>query len=128
MSLYYKGFRRLFGYSKIKISGNADKLLNELVEKKINHVIREKNYEFTITTAVCKECGEEMDVEGIMDLNIKEIEYLKQAYNLFLDMIKRENKNLTEKEVTEIEQIAKIHVERQVNFVSTAGGNEDEKR
>ena len=35
--------------------------------------------------------------------------------------------NLTEKEVTEIEQIAKIHVERQVNFVSTAGGNEDEK-
>jgi similar to stage IV sporulation protein len=35
MSLYYKGFRRFFGYSKIKISGNADKLLNELVEKKI---------------------------------------------------------------------------------------------
>ena len=35
--------------------------------------------------------------------------------------------NLEEKEVTEIEQIAKIHVERQVNFVSTAGGNEDEK-
>ena len=35
--------------------------------------------------------------------------------------------NLSEKEVTEIEQIAKIHVERQVNFVSTAGGNEDEK-
>ena len=34
---------------------------------------------------------------------------------------------LSEQEVIEIEQIAKIHVERQVNFVSTASGNEDEK-
>ena len=35
--------------------------------------------------------------------------------------------NLNESEVNEIEQIAKIHVEKQVNFISTAGGNEDEK-
>lgn len=35
--------------------------------------------------------------------------------------------NLSEIEVNEIEQIAKIHVEKQVNFISTAGGNEDEK-
>ena len=35
--------------------------------------------------------------------------------------------NLSETEVNEIEQIAKIHVEKQVNFISTAGGNEDEK-
>ena len=35
--------------------------------------------------------------------------------------------NLSESEVNEIEQIAKIHVEKQVNFISTAGGNEDEK-
>lgn len=34
--------------------------------------------------------------------------------------------NLNESEVNEIEQIAKIHVEKQVNFISTAGGNEDE--
>ena len=35
--------------------------------------------------------------------------------------------NLSETEINEIEQIAKIHVEKQVNFISTAGGNEDEK-
>ena len=35
--------------------------------------------------------------------------------------------NLNEQEAIEIEQIAKIHVERQVNFISTAGSNEDEK-
>lgn len=35
--------------------------------------------------------------------------------------------NLSENEINEIEQIAKIHVEKQVNFISTAGGNEDEK-
>lgn len=35
--------------------------------------------------------------------------------------------NLSEAEVNEIEQIAKIHVEKQVNFISTAGGSEDEK-
>ena len=35
--------------------------------------------------------------------------------------------NLNESDVNEIEQIAKIHVEKQVNFISTAGGNEDEK-
>lgn len=35
--------------------------------------------------------------------------------------------NLSEQEVIEIEQIAKIHVERQVNFISTSSGSEDEK-
>ena len=54
------------------------------------------------------------DVENIMVVS-------KMASNLAKLL------NLDEKEVTEIEQIAKIHVERQVNFVSTAGGNEDEK-
>ena len=62
----------------------------EFVEKKINHMIKEKNYEFKITTAVCKECGEEMDVEGIMDLNIKEIDeqYRKVENIVSIDDIK----------------------------------------
>lgn len=62
----------------------------EFVEKKINHMIKEKNYEFTITTAVCKECGEEMDVEGIMDLNVREIDeqYRKIENIVSIDDIK----------------------------------------
>lgn len=34
--------------------------------------IREKEYEFIFTAAICRECGGEMDLPGLMDLNIKE--------------------------------------------------------
>lgn len=36
--------------------------------------IRGKNIEFTLTTAICKECGCEMDVPGLLDLNNQEID------------------------------------------------------
>lgn len=34
--------------------------------------IKEKEYEFQFTTAVCKNCGEEMMLPGLIDLNIRE--------------------------------------------------------
>ena len=35
-------------------------------------MIREKEYDFQFTVAVCRECGEEMDIPGLLDWNIKE--------------------------------------------------------
>lgn len=34
--------------------------------------IKDKDYEFILTTAICKECGEEMGIPGLIDLNIRE--------------------------------------------------------
>lgn len=36
--------------------------------------IRDKDYTFRITVAVCAECGEEMDIPGLIDKNIQEID------------------------------------------------------
>ena len=40
----------------------------------ITKTIREKEYQFLITTAYCKECGCEVGVKGILDYNTKEID------------------------------------------------------
>ena len=40
----------------------------------ITKTIREKEYQFLITTAYCKECGCEVGVKGILDYNAKEID------------------------------------------------------
>lgn len=40
----------------------------------ITKTIREKEYQFLITTAHCKECGCEVGVKGILDYNAKEID------------------------------------------------------
>ncbi|MDY2957695.1 type II toxin-antitoxin system antitoxin SocA domain-containing protein, partial [Floccifex sp.] len=39
-----------------------------------NYTIREKEYEMEVTAAFCKECGEEINIHGIMDLRMKEID------------------------------------------------------
>jgi uncharacterized phage-associated protein len=36
--------------------------------------IRDKEFVFTITVAVCAECGEEMSIPGLMDKNVQEID------------------------------------------------------
>jgi len=36
--------------------------------------IRDKEYTFAITVAVCEECGEEMNIPGLIDKNIQEID------------------------------------------------------
>ncbi len=38
----------------------------------INKRIKGKEYIFRITTAVCSECGEEMNIPGLIDRNIHE--------------------------------------------------------
>ena len=36
--------------------------------------IRDKEYSFSITVAVCAECGEEMIIPGLIDKNVQEID------------------------------------------------------
>ncbi len=40
----------------------------------ILQTIRDREYEFAITSAVCRECGKEMDIPGLTDQNVKEID------------------------------------------------------
>jgi len=45
-----------------------------LQKQNIKKVIRNKEYAFNITSAVCKQCKKEMNIPGLIDLNIKEID------------------------------------------------------
>ena len=45
-----------------------------LRKKDIVKNIRGKKYTFTITVAVCAECGEEMSIPGLIDKNVQEVE------------------------------------------------------
>ena len=45
-----------------------------LQKKDIVKTIRDKEYTFGITVAVCAECGEEMSIPGLIDKNVREID------------------------------------------------------
>ena len=45
-----------------------------LKKKDIVKTIRDKEYTFAITVAVCAECGEEMSIPGLIDKNVQEID------------------------------------------------------
>ncbi|MBP5490998.1 MAG: DUF4065 domain-containing protein [Lachnospiraceae bacterium] len=45
-----------------------------LKKKDVIRSIRDKEYTFSITVAVCSECGEEMSIPGLIDKNIAEID------------------------------------------------------
>ena len=45
-----------------------------LRKKDIEKNIRDKEYTFGITVAVCAECGGEMSIPGLIDKNIQEID------------------------------------------------------
>ncbi len=45
-----------------------------LKKKNIVKVIKDKEYVFQITVAVCSECGEEMSLPGLIDKNIQEVD------------------------------------------------------
>lgn len=45
-----------------------------LQKKDIIKTIRDKDYTFSITVAVCAECGEEMSIPGLIDKNVQEID------------------------------------------------------
>ncbi|MDO4353224.1 MAG: hypothetical protein Q4D00_08900, partial [Clostridia bacterium] len=46
----------------------------KLRKKTVQKIIRDKTCEFEITVAICDECGEEMDIPGLLDANIKAID------------------------------------------------------
>ena len=62
-----------------------------LQKKDIIKNIKDKDYNFSITVAVCTECGEEMSVPGLIDKNIREIdEQYREAEGLVsIDDIER---------------------------------------
>lgn len=45
-----------------------------LKKQKVIRVIKDKEYQFFITTAICTECGLEMAIPGLIDKNIKEVD------------------------------------------------------
>lgn len=55
----------------------------KLCKKTVQKIMKDKTYEFEITVAVCDVCGEEMDVPGLLDANVKAIdEQYRQAEGL----------------------------------------------
>lgn len=60
-----------------------------LQKKDIIKTIRDKNYTFEITVAVCEECGGEMSIPGLIDKNVQEIDQqyrVKENLVLFEDI------------------------------------------
>lgn len=49
-------------------------IIYTLKKQEIRKVIKDKEYTFLITVAVCNECNEEISVPGLLDLNSKEID------------------------------------------------------
>lgn len=55
-----------------------------LRKKNITNVINGKKYNFTVTTAVCTQCGKEMSIPGLIDKNIKEVD---EQYRICEDIV-----------------------------------------
>ena len=51
-----------------------------LQKRKIKKTIKDKEYTFSITCAICNKCGEEMNVPGLIDKNIQEIDEQYRTY------------------------------------------------
>ena len=64
--------------------------------KKIAMDIKDKSYQFLITTSICEECGAEMSLTGLMDKNVQEID---EQY--------REQENIVS--VTDIAKLLKLY-------------------
>lgn len=70
-------------YGKEFCSNCREEVNYKLEKKRIKKVIREKEYEFNITIAICNECNEEMNIPGLIDLNTTEIdEQYRNAENI----------------------------------------------
>lgn len=57
-----------------------------LQKKNIVKKIRDKDYTFGITVAVCTECGEEMSIPGLIDKNVQEIDEQYRAVEGFVSI------------------------------------------
>lgn len=51
-----------------------------LRSREISKTIKNKNYVFKITVAVCDECGKEMSIPGLIDRNVREIDDQYRSY------------------------------------------------
>lgn len=67
-----------------------------LQKKNITKVIRDKEFIFGITTAICTACGEEMSLPGLIDKNVQEIDEQYRAYEGIVT-------------ITDIEKLMKIY-------------------
>lgn len=67
---------------------NTEYTLRKVSKK---YTIRDTEYEFDITEAVCKECGESMSIPGIIDYNIEEVDrqYRDTEHIVSIDKIKK---------------------------------------
>ena len=45
-----------------------------LQKRRIVRMIRDREYSFEITMAICSQCGEEMSIPGLIDRNVQEID------------------------------------------------------
>ncbi|NLG03597.1 MAG: DUF4065 domain-containing protein [Clostridia bacterium] len=63
----------------------------QLRKRIVSKVIKEKTYDFEIIVAVCDECGREMDIPGLMDINMKSIDeqYRKKEGLVSVDDIQK---------------------------------------
>lgn len=67
-----------------------------LQKKNIVKTIRDKEYTFGITVAVCAECGDEMNIPGLVDKNVREID---EQYRFVEGLVK----------IEDIEKLMKIY-------------------
>ncbi|HAF26353.1 MAG TPA: hypothetical protein DCG85_03445 [Lachnospiraceae bacterium] len=67
-----------------------------LKKRAFNKVIRDKEYSFDITVAVCENCGEEISIPGLIDKNVQEID---EQYRLIEGLVS----------VDDIEKLMKIY-------------------
>ena len=51
-----------------------------LKKRDIIKTIKNREYTFNITVAVCNECGEEMSLPGLIDKNIQEVDEKRAAF------------------------------------------------
>lgn len=51
-----------------------------LQKQNIIKILKDKEYTFSITSAVCDECGKEMNIPGLIDKNIQEVDEQYRSY------------------------------------------------
>lgn len=78
-------------------------------KKTIVKTIRDKEYQFRITAAICAECGEEMNLPGLIDQNVQEID---EQYRCAEDLVSVEDI----KKMMKIYQIGKAPLSLALGF------------
>lgn len=59
-----------------------------LQKRNITKIIRDVEYTFSITVAVCVECGEEMSIPGLIDRNIQKRMIYSEISNIILSRMR----------------------------------------